>query len=110
MRYKNAHAEPALTKTAAPDPNTMAAVRSSKRNSNRARPTDGQIASPSPPSDPDSDIMLATSFVGNDGNSDYVESVEKSPTSLTNTPDLEGHISKLETMYEFSQGDINAIA
>ena len=66
--------------------------------------------SPSPPSGPGSDIMLETSFGGNDGDSDYVESAVNSPTSLANTPDLEGHISKLETMYEFSQGDINAIA
>ena len=36
------HEAPAITKTVTPDPATPAAIRSGKRNSNRARPSDGQ--------------------------------------------------------------------
>ena len=53
--------------------------------------------------------MPETIFGGNDGDYYYVESAENSPTSLANTPDLEGHISKLETMYKVSEGEIDAI-
>ena len=47
--------------------------------------------------------MLAAILGGSDGDSDYVDSTKKSPTSLSNTSDLgdlAGHISKLEAMYE----------
>ena len=73
-------------------------------NSNRARPTNGQTASPSPPADPDSDFIAVTSILGSDGDSDYVESAEDSPMILANTPDLAGHISKLEAMHEVLEG------
>ena len=48
-RADTAHTAPILTETAAPDSATPAAVKNSKRNSNLARPTDGQTASPSLP-------------------------------------------------------------
>ena len=109
-RADTTHAAPELTETATPDPATPAAVGFGKINSNRARPTDGQTASPSPPADPDSDVTLAASLVGSDGDSDYVDSEEKSPMSLSNTPDLTGHIRELEAIHEVSEGDIDAIA
>ena len=56
--------------------------------------------SPSPPANPDSDVMLAASFGGSEGNSEYFKFAENSPTSSDNTRDLEGHISELETMHE----------
>ena len=45
-----------------------------------------------------------------DGNSDYIESSENSPTSPANTPDLEGHISELEEMHEVSEGNLVKLA
>ena len=53
--------------------------------------------------------MSAASFGGSDGDSDYVNSAENSPTSPANTPELAGHIIKLEAMYNVSEGDIDAI-
>ena len=44
--------------------------------------------------------MLAASFGGSDGNSDYFKSAKNSPTIPANTPDLAGHISKMEAMHE----------
>ena len=101
-----AHTAPSITETATPDPDTPAAVGSGKRNSNRAQPTDVQTVSPSPPSDQDSDVMLAAIIGESDSDSDYVESAENSPTSPSNKPDLEGHISDLEEMYEVAEGKI----
>ena len=70
---------------------------------------DGQTASTILPAGPDSDVMSAASFGGSDGNSDYVKLAKNSPTSLANTTDLEGNISKLETMKDILEGDINSI-
>ena len=53
--------------------------------------------------------MSEASFGGSDGNSDYVKSEENSLTSLSNTPDLEGHIIELETMHKVSEGEIGTI-
>ena len=75
-RSKTDHTTPALTETANPNLATLASVGSGKINPNRAQPTDGQSASPSPPTDPDSDVTSAASFGGSDSNSDYVESAE----------------------------------
>ena len=86
-----------------------AAVRIGKRHSSRACPTDGQISPPSPPIDPDSDVISAESFGGSDGDLDYAELAENSPTRSVNTPDFEGHIRKLETMHEVSEGEIDTI-
>ena len=61
-RADTAHADPALTKTAATDPTTPAAIGSGKINSNRAQPTDGKTASPGTPANPDSEFMLAAGF------------------------------------------------
>ena len=44
------------------------------------------------------------------GDSDYVESTENSPTSPANTPDLAGHISKLEKMHNIAESEIFKIA
>ena len=74
-RANAAHISQSLTKTSAPDTAATAAVGSGKINSNHERPTDCQIASPSPPDDPESDAMLAASFGGSNGDSEYVESV-----------------------------------
>ena len=82
------------------EPATSTAIGRNKINSNCAQPIYGQIASPSPPSNPDNDITLAASFGGSDGNSDYVRSAKNSPTRLASKPDLEGHINELETMQE----------
>ena len=109
-RADNAHAVPELTETASPDPATSAAVRSVKINSNHARPTYGQIASPSPSVNQDSDVMSVASIGESDGDSDYVESAKNSPTIPANMPDLAGHISKLEATHEVSEGDLDAIA
>ena len=70
---------------------------------------DGQIASPRQPANPDSDVMLVASFGGSNSDSEYVELAEKSPLSLTNMPYLARHTSKLETMHEVSEGEINGI-
>ena len=51
-----------------------------------------------------------TSIGENDGELDYVESAKKSPASLANTPDLEGHISELEEMHEVSEGELVELA
>ena len=64
----------------------------------------------SPPANLDSDVILVASIVGSDGNSDYVESDEDSPTSPANTPDLAGHISELEEMHEVAEGELCTIA
>ena len=53
--------------------------------------------------------MSAAILGGSDGDSYYVESAEKSPTSASNTPDLAGHISELEAMHKVSDGEIDAI-
>ena len=71
---------------------------------------DGQTALPRPPADPDSDVMPVAIIGGIDGNSDYVKSAKNSPTSPANTPDLEGHISKLEAMHKVSERELDAIA
>ena len=104
-----AHAAPALTETATPDPATPAAIGSGKINSNCAQPTDGQTASLNPPADPDSDVMSVASIGGSDGDSDYVESAENSPTSPANMPDLVGDISELEEMHEVLEGELDTI-
>ena len=99
-RADTAHAAPALTKTAAPDRAAPAAVGRDKINLNRAQPTDGQTVSPSPSADQDSDFTLVASTGESDGDSYYVESTENSPTIPANTPDIAGHIRKLEEMHE----------
>ena len=99
-----------LTNTAAPDPTTPAAVGSEKINPNRSQPTDGQTAPPSPPTDQYSEVILAASFGGSDGDSDYVKVTKNSPTSPRDTLDLAGHTSELEVMYEVSEGELDAIA
>ena len=104
------HAAPLLTETAAPDPAAPADVRSSKRNSNRARPTDGQTASLSPPADQDSDVTSVASTGESDRDSDYVELTEKSPMSQANTPDLAGHTSELEEMHKVADSKLVKIA
>ena len=108
-RADTAHVSPALIKTATPEPTTLAAVRISKINPNCAQPTDIQTASPSLPTNPDSDVTSAANFGGSDSDSDYFESAENSPTSPANTLDLAGNIRKLESTHEVLEGDINAI-
>ena len=99
-RSDTAHAALALTETDAPKPATPAAVGSGKRNSNCARPMDGQTTSTSLPADPDSDVKLVAIIGESDGDSDYVESAENSPPSLANTPDLAGHIIEMGAMHK----------
>ena len=53
--------------------------------------------------------MLSASFGGSDGDSEYVESTGKLPTSSVITPDLARHIREMETMYEVLVDKINAI-
>ena len=110
VHANTAHAYPALTKTAAPNPATPAAVWGSKRNPNCTQPTDGQTAFPNPPANPYSDVLSAASFGGGDGDSDYVESVKNLPMGTANTPDLARHISKLGEMHEVLKGEIDAIS
>ena len=62
-RANTAHTAPALTKTAAPNPDTPVAVGSGKRNSNCARLMDGQTVSPIPPANQDSDGTLVEIIV-----------------------------------------------
>ena len=109
-RANTAHADPALTKTAAPDPAALEDVGRGKINSNHAQPTDGQTASPSPPADQYSDVTLMGSIGENNGDSGYVNSAEKSPTSPANMPDLEGHINELEEIHEVAKGELVKIA
>ena len=106
----NAHTTKALTDTPIPYPAIPVAVGRGKINSNIAQTTDIQTAPLSLTARPESDIMSAASFGGSDDNLDYVELAEKTPTSSYNTPDLEGHIRKLETTHELLEGDINTIA
>ena len=75
-RAKTAHVDKVLIETAAPNTATLAAIRSVKLNSNFVRPTDGKIESPRPPANSVSDVMLAASFGGSDGDSEYVESTK----------------------------------
>ena len=70
---------------------------------------DSQTASPSQPANPTSNVMLAASFGGSDGDSDYVESDKNSPMSLASTSNLKRHISELETMNKVLKGEIDAI-
>ena len=109
-RADTAHTAPALNKTANPNPATPAAVGSSKINSNRARPTNCQTASTSLPVDQDSDVTLVASIGESNGDSDYVESDENSPTRPENTTDLEGNISELEEMHEVVEGELVKLA
>ena len=70
---------------------------------------DGQITSPSPPNNPDSDVMSEDSFGGSDGDSKYIELAKNSSMSSANTPDLEGHISELEKFHKVLEGQISTI-
>ena len=101
-RADTAHAAPALTETAS-ESAAPVAFGSGKINSNCARRTNGQTASPSPPTDQDSDVTSVASIVESDGESDYVESAENSPMSLSNTLDLEVHIVELDEMHEVAE-------
>ena len=96
------HASQVLTETAVPDTATPVAVKGGKINSNRARPTDGQITSPRPPDNPDSVVTPADSFGGSNGDSEYVKSTKNSPLRSVNTTDLAVNISKLEMMHKVS--------
>ena len=78
---------------------------SGKINLNSAQKTEVQTASPSPPVDPESDVTSAAS----DGESDYVELSENSPTIPVNIPDLAGNTSKIEAMQEVLEREINTI-
>ena len=95
-----AQAYQALTDTATPDTARPVAIISGKRNSNLARPEEGQAASPRLPANPDSNVTSAASFGESDGNSEYVESAGNVPTSSAITLDLAGHIRELETIHE----------
>ena len=108
-RADTAHSSQALTETANPDTATPEAFEISKRNLNHVRPIDGQILSTSLPAEPDSDVISAASFEGSDGDSEYVELAKNSPTRSATTPDLKRHMSKLEMMQEFSEGEITEI-
>ena len=63
--------------------------------------------SPSTHANPKSDVTSAASFGGSDSDSYYVDSAKNSPTSSANTPDLKGHIIKMETMREVLEGKID---
>ena len=54
--------------------------------------------------------MSVESIEESDGDSDYVESAENSPTSPANTPDLKGNISELKEMHEVTDGDLVKLA
>ena len=71
---------------------------------------DSQTTSPSPPTNQDSGVTLVESFGDSDGDSDYIESTQKPPTSSANTPDLAGHISELEEMHEVTEGKLVKLA
>ena len=105
-RAYTSHATPSLTKNSSPNPDAPAAIGSGKRNSNRTQPTDGQTTPPSLPADQDSDVTLVESIGESDGDSDYVESTENSPTIPDNTLDLAGHISELEEMHEVTENEL----
>ena len=49
------------------------------------------------------------SIGGSDGDSDYVESAENSLASPANTPDLAGHIRKMEEINEIAEGALDTI-
>ena len=54
---------------------------------------------------------MSVAIIGeSDGNLDYVESAENSPTIPDNTPDLEVHISELEEMHKVSEGELVELA
>ena len=69
----NAYLAHAITKTAASDTITPESIRSCKINSNCARPTYGQFATPRLPANPDGDVTLEASSGEINGNSEYVE-------------------------------------
>ena len=109
-RTNTAHMSLELTETADPNPAAPADVSNSTINSNHAQPTDFQTASPSLPADIDSDVTLVASIGESDGDSDSVESAEKSPTSPANKPHLEGHVSKMEEIHEVAEGELVKLA
>ena len=74
-----------------------------------AQPRDGQNASHGPPNEPESDFTSAAIFGGSDDYYEYAKSTKNSPLSSANTPNLAGHIRKLEMMHEISVEEINAI-
>ena len=55
---------------------------------------------------PDSDVTLASISIQSDGNLDYVESREKSPTILDNMPEIAVHIRELEQIHEFAEFEL----
>ena len=61
---------------------------------------DGQNESPRAPTEPNSDVIVAASFGGSDGDSEYLKSTKNSPLSLANTLDLARNIRKLEIMHK----------
>ena len=109
-RTNTAHTAPYITKTATPNTAAPAAVVSGNKNSNHARPTDGQTASPSPPVDQDSGVTLVESIGESDGDSDYVESSKTSSTRTANNPDLARYISELEEMHKVAEGELVKLA
>ena len=53
--------------------------------------------------------MLAESFGGSKGNSEYVKLTRNWPMSSAIMLDLMGHIRELETIHKVSEGEVYAI-
>ena len=107
--YQNFQRGPSAHRESRPRHRHTSVYREQQKNLNCAQPTDGKIASPRPPINPDSDITLTASFGGNDSNYEYVKSTKNSPLRSANTPDLAGQIRKKKMMHEVSMGEIDVI-
>ena len=87
-RASAAHAAYVLTVTTAPDTAKQATIRSSKLNSNLARPMDEQSSTPRIAAGPDGDVMPMASYGESDGNAEYAKSPKNWRTRSANRTEL----------------------
>ena len=74
----------------------------SEKNSNCVRQTEGPVVTSRLTANPDIYVTLAASYGESGGGSYYAELRKNFSTSLTSTPELKGHIQKIQQMHEVS--------
>ena len=67
---------------------------------------EGNTTTPRPASKKDNDVTSVSSYGESDDDSDYVESRKKFPSSSVNTPEIAGHIRKLEKIHKVTTFEI----
>ena len=65
---------------------------------------------PSLTADPGSDVTLAASSEDSDSKADYIKSCENLPMRLVNTPELAGHIRKIQLMHVVTAVDLKELS